>query len=71
MAPESWSALPDTDPDAEYLSIEAETLTIGNEPGAQLPSSGGPGVIWMYLLGSLLFIGCGVRLIARRRITER
>lgn len=44
---------------------------IVNDAGVELPSAGGPGVIWMYILGSILLIGCGVILIARRRITER
>ncbi len=47
---------------------ENAEFRVGNEPGAQLPSSGGPGVIWMYVLGSILLIGSGVFLTARRRI---
>ena len=44
------------------------TFTVENEPGAALPSTGGRGTTWIYLLGSLLVIGCGILLIARRRI---
>ena len=42
---------------------------ITNNPGVELPSSGGPGTTWIYLLGMILFIGCGTLLIARRRVT--
>ena len=44
------------------------TILISNEAGAQLPSSGGPGTTWIYLIGSILLLGCGITLIARRRI---
>ena len=43
------------------------TVTFGNTPGAALPSSGGPGTTWIYLLGSILLLGCGITLAARRR----
>jgi len=43
------------------------TITVENHPGAVLPSSGGPGTTWIYLLGALLLLGCGVALVARRR----
>ena len=44
------------------------TITVINTPGAELPSSGGPGTTWIYLIGSILLLGCGITLIARRRI---
>ena len=44
-----------------------KAFTVGNTSGAALPESGGPGTLWIYLLGSLLLIGCGTILIARRR----
>ena len=43
------------------------TIIITNEPGAELPSSGGPGTTWIYLIGSILLLGCGTILVARRR----
>lgn len=43
------------------------TIYIANEPGVELPSSGGPGTTWIYLIGSILLLGCGTLLIARRR----
>ena len=42
-------------------------LQITNTSGAALPSSGGPGTTWIYLLGSLLLLGSGIMLAARRR----
>ena len=44
------------------------TVTVRNISGVELPSSGGPGTIWIYLIGSILLLGCGITLIARRRI---
>ena len=43
-------------------------LKVKNTPGAELPSAGGPGTHWIYLLGALLLIGCGTILVARRRV---
>ena len=44
------------------------TFTVPNTPGAELPSSGGPGPTWIYLIGSILLICCGTLLVARRRM---
>ena len=44
------------------------TITIINTVGIELPSAGGPGTTWIYLLGSILLLGCGTLLAARRRI---
>ena len=44
------------------------TYKIINSSGAALPNSGGPGTTWIYLIGSLLLLGCGVVLVARRRM---
>ena len=41
---------------------------IPNPHGAELPSAGGPGITWIYLIGSILLLGCGTILAARRRI---
>ena len=38
------------------------------EGGVELPSTGGPGTTWIYLLGAILLLGCGVTLIVRRRM---
>lgn len=58
----------------EYPYIERNpdtgvwTIRIMNSAGVQLPSTGGRGTTWIYILGSLLMLGCGVTLVARRRI---
>lgn len=43
------------------------TYKIINTAGVELPASGGPGTTWIYLIGSILLLGCGTLLIARRR----
>ena len=43
-------------------------ITIKNDAGVVLPESGGSGTVWIYLLGSILLLGCGTILVARRRI---
>jgi uncharacterized surface anchored protein len=54
----------------DTVKIENTTITVGNTPGAALPNSGGPGTFWIYLLGSILLVGGGVLLVARRRIRD-
>lgn len=44
------------------------TFTVGNVSGAALPNAGGPGTTWIYLIGSLLLLGCGIALVTRRRM---
>ena len=44
------------------------TFKVENESGAALPNAGGPGTTWIYLIGSLLLIGCGIALVTRRRM---
>ena len=43
-------------------------VQIMNTAGVELPSSGGPGTTWIYLIGSILLLGCGIILISRRRL---
>ncbi len=67
-APNEWSALPADDPDYVYLSLDATnlSLTIYNEPGSALPSTGGPGT-WTYILfGGVLSIAAFFLLRNRR-----
>ena len=47
---------------------EVYTITVPNNPGVELPSTGGAGTTWIYLIGAILLLGCGTILIARRRI---
>lgn len=46
-------------------------ITVNNESGSTLPSTGGIGTTIFYILGALLVIGCGILLIARRRLTAK
>ena len=46
-------------------------IRVWNNPGAELPASGGPGTKWMYLLGSLLTLAAGIALVSRRRFLVR
>ncbi len=55
------------DPVTFTASNETFTATIANTPGVELPSSGGPGTTWIYLIGVILLLGCGSALVARRR----
>jgi LPXTG-motif cell wall-anchored protein len=43
------------------------TITIKNIPGEELPMTGGIGTTIFYILGSILVVGCGLVLIARKR----
>ena len=45
--------------------------TVKNDSGATLPSTGGIGTTIFYILGALLVIGCGIVLVARRRMTAK
>ena len=45
-----------------------EFLTVVNENGTLLPSTGGMGTTLFYILGSILLIGAGVILVTRRRV---
>jgi LPXTG-motif cell wall-anchored protein len=45
-----------------------QSRTVVNQSGAELPSTGGIGTVIFYVLGSLLVIGAGIVLVARRRM---
>ena len=46
---------------------ENKQYTIQNEPGAELPHTGGPGTTLLYIFGALLTIGGGAGLVIRKR----
>ena len=50
------------------ITVINETEVPETEYGYELPSAGGSGTTWIYLLGTILLLGCGITLIARRRI---
>ena len=64
-----WPARTLTVQDKMQFDSETNTFKIGNTPGAELPDSGGPGTIWIYLIGSMLLLGCGIALVTRRRMS--
>ena len=68
--PKDWPVI-QTDNMVVNVSQASETtpatLTVENTPGAALPSSGGPGTTWIYLLGTILLLGSAILLAARRR----
>ncbi|MBQ9016160.1 MAG: LPXTG cell wall anchor domain-containing protein [Firmicutes bacterium] len=43
------------------------TVNIRNLTGIELPSTGGPGTTWVYLLGTVLLLGGSITLASRRR----
>ncbi|MBP3897814.1 MAG: Cna B-type domain-containing protein [Mogibacterium sp.] len=66
----TWT--PGTD-DAKFVFTASSgenpaTAKVGNEPGASLPNTGGPGTRSYMLLGSILILGSGVLLWRRRRL---
>ena len=48
----------------------AVEITIENQAGAELPSTGGMGTTIFYVIGGLLIIGAGIVLVARRKAHE-
>ena len=53
----------------ETITFTAEvTATVENEPGAELPSAGGPGTRLIYTLGGMLMFGASLLLLHRKRI---
>ena len=44
------------------------TITVTNQSGTELPSTGGIGTTIFYIVGAMLVIGAGVVLVTRRRM---
>lgn len=44
------------------------TLSVENNAGTELPTTGGIGTTIFYIMGSILVLGAGVVLVTRRRI---
>ena len=51
----------------DKLQLNGQTVTVGNEPGAQLPAAGGAGTALFYALGGVLLL-VGSAFLARRRL---
>ncbi len=45
------------------------TMTVENNSGIQLPSTGGMGTTIFYVLGGILVLGAGVLLVTRRKMS--
>ncbi len=54
-----------------YTDLDAAAVEVVNNQGTELPETGGIGTTIFYILGALLVIGCGIVLIARRRLTAK
>lgn len=54
------------------MNADSNTATvyyrIANNPGVELPSAGGPGTTWMYIIGLMLTVDAGIALVSRRRV---
>lgn len=55
----------------ELFQAADNTITVNNQTGTVLPSTGGIGTIIFYVLGSILVIGCGIVLISKRRVNNK
>ena len=62
------TSTPTMDDGAAIAIATGSIITIKNVPGKPLPHTGGIGTTIFYILGSMLVIGCGVVLVARRRM---
>ena len=60
------AADPDNGVEAQE-AVETDTFTIGNTPGTELPSTGGPGILPYTLTGLTLLLGAALWLLLRRR----
>ena len=54
--------------DATTIKDKNATITVYNNSGAELPSTGGIGTTIFYIIGAILVIGAGVVLVTRRRM---
>ena len=51
-----------------FQSLPKDSISIVNNQGTTLPSTGGMGTTIFYLIGAVLVIGAGVLLVTRRRM---
>ena len=54
-----------------YTDLDASAVSIVNEKGVELPSTGGIGTTIFYIIGAILVIGAGVVLVTRRRMNAK
>ena len=66
-APEGFNKLT-ARTEATTISDANATITVTNQSGTELPSTGGIGTTIFYIVGAILVIGAGVVLVTRRRM---
>ena len=47
-----------------------DKITVVNEAGSQLPTTGGMGTTVLYIAGAVLVLGAGITLVVRRRMNS-
>ena len=47
-----------------------DKITVVNEAGSQLPTTGGMGTTVLYIAGAALVLGAGITLVVRRRMNS-
>lgn len=68
QAPKGYNMLNPATIDIIVTSDNALRTSIENKSGVELPSTGGIGTTMFYVLGSILVVGAGVILVAKRRM---
>ena len=66
-APEGFNKLT-ARTDATTIKDANATISVLNQSGTELPSTGGIGTTIFYIIGAILVIGAGVVLVTRRRM---
>ena len=69
-APEGFNKLT-ARTDATTITDANATITVTNQSGTELPSTGGIGTTIFYIIGAILVIGAGVVLVTRRRMNAQ
>jgi LPXTG-motif cell wall-anchored protein len=60
--------------DNSDIHVESDntlTLTVENQKGTELPSTGGIGTTIFYVIGAILVLGAGILLVTRRKVNDR
>lgn len=67
-APEGYNLLTE-DKEIEVTTNNLAEITVENEAGSTLPTTGGMGTTIIYIVGAVLVIGAGIVLVVRRRMS--
>ena len=70
QAPTGYNLPETTSTDVKPATANTTEITIENNKGTVLPSTGGMGTTIFYVIGGLLIIGAAVVLVARRKAQE-